>query len=79
MVTARTALLIIRAWIEHGSSRPLRAQIRLSTDISMGFEGELTLTDAAAVGDAVEAWLLDVSSDDQTPVEAGPSDGQPMT
>ena len=70
MVTARTALLIIRAWFEHGSSKPLRAQIRLTTDVSLGLdESELTLTDARAVGDAVEAWLLDVSANDQTPAE----------
>jgi hypothetical protein len=70
MVTGRTALLIIRAWLEHGSLKPLRAQIRLTTDVSHGLdEKELTLTDVAAVGDAVEAWLLDVSADGQTPTE----------
>ena len=72
MDTDRTALLIIRAWIEHGSLKPLRAQIRLTTDVSLGFESELTLTDMAAVGDAVETWLRNVFSEGRTPVEPGP-------
>ena len=72
MDTDRTALLIIRAWIEHGSLKPLRAQIRLTTDVSLGFESELTLTDMAAVCDAVETWLRDVCSEGRTPAELGP-------
>ncbi len=39
----RSGLLIIRAWIEPGSSEPLRAHIRLSTDGSAGIERTLTL------------------------------------
>ena len=72
MDTHRTALLIIRAWIERGSLKPLRAQIRLTTDVSLGLPSEVTLTDAAAVGDAVETWLVDVASDEPTPTEPGP-------
>jgi hypothetical protein len=55
----RTGLLIIRAWIEHGSSKPLRAQIRLATDVSAGFASEMTLADIDAVSAAVETWLQD--------------------
>ncbi|HEX8770495.1 MAG TPA: hypothetical protein VF711_06990, partial [Acidimicrobiales bacterium] len=41
-----TGLLVIRAWVERGSSEPLRAQIRLSTDVSAGFERTLTVARA---------------------------------
>jgi hypothetical protein len=56
----QTGLMIIRAWLEPGSSKPLRAHIRLSTDIGDGFEREMTLADAPAVSAAVELWLQDV-------------------
>jgi hypothetical protein len=55
-----TGLLIIRAWIEPGSSKPLRAHIRLTTDVATGFASETTLADVHAVSVAVEAWLQDV-------------------
>ncbi|MPZ50464.1 MAG: hypothetical protein GEU75_14395 [Dehalococcoidia bacterium] len=55
-----TGLLIIRAWVEQGSSKPLRAHLRLTTDVADGFERELTLADVADVSAAVETWLLDV-------------------
>jgi hypothetical protein len=55
-----TGLMIIRTWLEPGSLKPLRVQIRLTTDIAMGFEGEVTLADIPAVSAAVESWLLDV-------------------
>jgi hypothetical protein len=55
-----TGLLIIRAWVEEGSSKPLRAQIRLTTDVGVGFASEMTLADVNAVSTAVEAWLQDV-------------------
>jgi hypothetical protein len=49
--------LIIRAWVEPGSSSPLRAQIRLTTDVSQGFEQSLTVAEKDAVVEAVRAWL----------------------
>jgi hypothetical protein len=55
-----TGLMIIRTWLEPGSPKPLRVQIRLTTDISMGFEREVTLADIPAVSAAVETWLHDV-------------------
>jgi len=55
-----TGLMIIRTWVESGSIKPLRVQIRLTTDISMGFEREVTLADIPAVSAAVETWLLEV-------------------
>lgn len=56
----RTGLLIIRAWIEQGSSEPLRVQIRLTTDVSAGFDRTLMLTRADEVYAAVQAWLADI-------------------
>ncbi len=55
----RTGLLIIRAWVEEGPSEPLRAQVRLSSDVSAGFERTITLTRADDVCAAVRAWLAD--------------------
>jgi len=57
MASDRTGLFIIRAWIEEGSSAPLRAQVRVSTDISSGVERTFTLTRTEAVQGAVREWL----------------------
>ena len=67
MLLNHTGLFIIRAWVEQGSSKPLRAQIRLTTDVATGFESELTLADVHAVSAAVEAWLEDVLVDSRQP------------
>ena len=60
MPRSLTGLLIIRAWVEEGSAKPLRAHLRLTTDIADGFSRELTLADVADVSTAVETWLQDV-------------------
>jgi len=60
MSIARTGLLIIRAHCEETSPQPLRAHIRLTTDISSGFEASMTLTQVAAVSRTVETWLNDI-------------------
>jgi hypothetical protein len=57
MPSHRTGLLIIRAWVEGGSAEPLRAQVRLTGDISTGIERTLTLVQTDEVGEVVEAWL----------------------
>ena len=62
MESDRTGLLIIRAWIEAESSEPLRAQIRLSTDVSAGFQRTLTFSRAEDVSAAVREWLAEVLS-----------------
>jgi hypothetical protein len=56
----RTGLLVIRAWVEPGSSSPLRTQIRLTTDVAQGFESSLTLAHEEEVVEAVRAWLADM-------------------
>jgi hypothetical protein len=53
-------LLIIRAWLEPGSSEPLRAHIRVTTDISEGIEQTVTLSTADDVCALVRAWLADM-------------------
>ena len=59
MTSDQTGLLIIRAWLEEGSSEPLRAQVRLTCDVSGGFERTLTLARPEAVCEAVQEWLFD--------------------
>jgi hypothetical protein len=53
-------LLVIRAWIEAESSEPLRAHIRLTNDVSTGFEREFTVASTDEVGTTVQNWLADV-------------------
>src|SRR5688572_19899445 len=55
-----TGLLIIRAWVDKASAKPLRAHIRATTDVSKGFESELTVADVASANSVVESWLGDV-------------------
>jgi hypothetical protein len=58
-----TGLMIIRTWIEKGSSHPLRAQIRASTDVSDGFDRMLTVARPEDVCATVEEWLKDILGD----------------
>jgi hypothetical protein len=57
MTNPRIGLFLIRAWMEPGSSSPLRAQIRRTTDVSRGFEQRLTVAEREAVVAAVQAWI----------------------
>ncbi|HSO97017.1 MAG TPA: hypothetical protein VLV81_13370 [Acidimicrobiia bacterium] len=59
----RTALLIIRAWIEEGSSAPLRAQLSMTSDVSNGMERTSSHSDVADVGTQVEGWLRKILAD----------------
>ena len=63
MPVSRIGLLIVRVWVEEGSSEPLRAHIRLTTDVSSGFEQGMTLSQVPAVCQAVETWLGNVLAD----------------
>ena len=67
MASDHTALVIIRAWIEPGSSEPLRAHIRLSTDVSAGIERTLMLARPEAVCAIVQDWLAEIVSHAETP------------
>jgi hypothetical protein len=57
MTNHRTGLLVIRAWVEEGSAEPLRAQIRVTGDVSTGIERSLTLVQSDTVSELVDTWL----------------------
>jgi hypothetical protein len=57
MPSQRTGLLIIRAWLEPGSSEPLRAHIRVTSDISAGIERTVALAESDTVMELVDEWL----------------------
>ena len=61
--THRTGLLIIRAWVEDGSSEPLRADVRATTDVSAGFDRAVTLARPEDVVATVQTWLAEVLAD----------------
>jgi hypothetical protein len=52
-----TGLLIIRAWTEPGSTDPLRAQVRHTTDVEAGFDRVVTFCRPDDVTALVSAWL----------------------
>lgn len=56
-----TGLMIIRAWTEQGSSDPLRAHVRLTTDVEAGFQRVVTLCHPDEVTSLVSAWLAEVA------------------
>jgi hypothetical protein len=58
--TDSTGLLIIRAYVERDSSAPLRAEIRLTSDVSAGIERTFVLADADVVARVVRSWLDDI-------------------
>jgi hypothetical protein len=60
MGTRPSGLLIIRAWVENGSTEPLRAQIRMTDDLAAGLHHSLTLVHSDRVAHVVEAWLRSV-------------------
>ncbi|MDO9443924.1 MAG: hypothetical protein Q7K37_01310 [Dehalococcoidia bacterium] len=58
----RTAVLIIRAWIEPHPAAPLRANIRRTTDIAGGFQSTLNVTDSEVIAGIVQQWLHEVQA-----------------
>ena len=62
MSTDRTGLLIIRVWVEDGSEEPLRASVRHTTDVAVGFEETITLTDLDVTAEFVRRWLREILS-----------------
>jgi hypothetical protein len=59
-MSSGTGLLIIRAYLETGSLSPLRAEIRLTSDVSAGIERTFTLVDRDRVSEVVRLWLDDI-------------------
>ena len=60
MPSHRTGLLIIRAWVEAGSAEPLRAQVRVTGDISSGIERTIALAQSDTVMELVDDWLQEI-------------------
>ena len=60
--TTAVALLTIRAWREEGSENPLRAEIRLTRDVSLGFQTARTVAHTEGVVEAVQTFLEGVLS-----------------
>ena len=60
MAVAGVGLLVIRAWVEDGSERPLRVEVRATADSARGFQRELVFSEPAAVEGLVRAWLEQV-------------------
>jgi hypothetical protein len=59
MPIGSTGLLIIRAYLETDSPVPLRAEIRLTSDVSAGIERALTVVDVDRVAEVVRSWLVE--------------------
>jgi hypothetical protein len=57
MTREKRALLIVHAWMEPGSDRPLRAHMRATADVEAGFGRDLTLSNIDAACDGVRDWL----------------------
>jgi hypothetical protein len=70
---SNTGLLIIRAYLEAGSQSPLRAEIRLTSDVSAGIERTLTLIDRDRVSEVVQRWLDDILKTDAGTTRLPPS------
>jgi len=66
MPSHRTGLLIIRAWVEPGSTDPLRAQIRVTNDISTGIERTVALAESETVMELVDEWLQAIVESTET-------------
>jgi hypothetical protein len=60
MAVGDVGLLVIRAWVEEGSERPLRAEVRVTADRGRGFERELVFSEPAPVEQVVGEWLADL-------------------
>jgi hypothetical protein len=60
MDRVHTGLMVIRAWIEEGSTKPLRAEVRHTSDVSIGFDAEANLTDPDAVVAEVRVFLTNL-------------------
>lgn len=60
MPTEPTALFVIRAWRESDSPTPLRAEIRLTRDVSAGFQQTFAVAETDTVLEAVRDWLTEI-------------------
>jgi len=56
----QVGLLIVRVWIEPGSPRPARLQLRATTDPAAGFTRTHTLTDIEETIETIRTFLHSV-------------------
>jgi hypothetical protein len=73
MPSTSTGLLVIRAYLEVDSPSPLRAEIRLTTDVSAGIERTLNLADPDLVDQVVRSWLRGMLEDGPSKAVTPPS------
>lgn len=64
MDTDQVGLLIVRVWVETGSARPARLQLRATTDPSAGFTRTHTVTDIEEAITVIRAFLHTVLDGD---------------
>jgi hypothetical protein len=57
VAVAAVGLLVIRAWLEEGSERRLRVEVRVTGDVARGFQRELAFSEPAPVQALVSVWL----------------------
>lgn len=55
--------MVIRAWVEKGSAKLLRAQVRQTSDVSVGFESEATIAEPDLVLAEVKVFLESVTAE----------------
>lgn len=63
MTKPRIGLFLIRAWVEPGSTSPLRVQVRRTSAVAQGFGRTLITADEEVVVAAVRAWLAEMLAD----------------
>jgi hypothetical protein len=56
-MAAVTGIFVVRAWLEPGSTQPLRATIRSTGDVARGIEHELTVTDGGVACAHLLRWI----------------------
>ena len=62
MPPERTAVLIVRAWVEQHPTAPLRVTVRATTDVAGGVQHTQNFADVEAAVQAVRAWLREVEA-----------------
>jgi hypothetical protein len=66
MTPDQVGLLIMRVWVEPGSARPARLQLRATTDPAAGFTRTRTVTDIEEAITVIRAFLHGILPDDDT-------------
>ena len=73
----QVGLLIVRVWVEPGSARPARLQLRATTDPSAGFTRTQTLTDIEQAITVIRAFLQTVLPGDTNTGRPAPGAAPP--